>query len=170
MKRIDWNRLVPLGIEGEKVRNKLLAVLGVSAAWTIQFFTRFANDLWNLYYVVGAERILRTDLQMEWFSEQVEGIFLLFGLTVLCMPVVALMFYLFHYQGSKSIYTMRRLPDGAELWRRCLALPVCCAAACLVLSALLLLLYYGFYHLLTPKPCLVSGQWQHLWEEWLCWN
>ena len=78
MKRIDWNRLVPLGMEGEKVRNKLLAVLGVSAAWTIQFFTRFANDLWNLYYVVGSERILRTDLQMEWFSEQVEGIFLLF--------------------------------------------------------------------------------------------
>ena len=29
MKRIDWDRLVPLGMEGDKVRNKLLAVLGI---------------------------------------------------------------------------------------------------------------------------------------------
>ena len=170
MKKIDWSLLVPLGLEGRKIKNRLLLALGISVGWSLRAFFRVSTAVWDLYIWDGAERVLRTDVQMPWFSELAEGAFVAFLLTALCMAPLALMFYLYHYQGSKSIYTMLRLPNRRELRRRCLAMPILCAAACLVLSAVLLLLYYKYYLLVTPEGYALPGQWQHLWEEWLCSN
>ena len=66
--------------------------------------------------------------------------------------------YLYHYQGSRSIYLMRRLPDRWELLRRCIALPLCGALAALLTGLLITLLWAGIYLLATPRE-LLSPLW-----------
>ena len=70
------------------------------------------------------------------------------------MAAVAVMFYFYHYEGSRSIYTMKRLPNPWELWRRCLAVPLCTIVLCAVLALLLLGIYYLVYLHCTPAGCL----------------
>ena len=70
------------------------------------------------------------------------------------MPAAALGLYLSHYQGGRSIYTMRRLPHRGELWRRCLAVPAATALTALAAAAVLTAVYFGIYLIFTPAVCL----------------
>ena len=63
-------------------------------------------------------------------------------------------FYFYHYQDSRSIYTMKRLPDRWELWRRCLTLPFWTVIISGVLVLLLTGVYYLIYLKCTPAGCL----------------
>ena len=87
-----------------------------------------------------------------------------FLLVALCMLAIVAYHYLYHRQGSKSIYTMRRLPDGMVLHRRCWTLPVLMALASLLAAFVLLMIYYAIYMFVTPDACLTPGQWQKLWS------
>ncbi len=86
------------------------------------------------------------------------------GVLALCMLGLMAYHYLYHRQGSKSIYLMRRLPSRWELHRRCLTLPLLAMALCLLTAFLLLLLFYGIYLFLTPPECLTPHQWQKVWS------
>ena len=66
------------------------------------------------------------------------------------------------YQGSRSIYLMRRLNDRGELWRRTLGLPLVLAAIVLVLAALVLVVFYIAYCVATPDVCQTPNQWAKL--------
>lgn len=160
MKRIDWQQYVPLGIDGKRSRNYLLLALTAGAAASLRFLSRYHNAKKNLYEWTGRKWVLIDDAVMPYFSQLLHGSF--WGLTAVaaCMPVIVLLFYLYHYQGSRSIYTMRRLPNRRELWRRCLTLPVLTIFACLVLAAVLTALYLGIYLWATPDICLPPGLWQ----------
>jgi len=72
--------------------------------------------------------------------------------------------YQYHHRVSKSIYTMKRLPNRWELHRRCWSLPLCCFAAVLLTGFLLLLVYYAVYLLVTPAENLAPDQWKKLWS------
>ena len=83
----------------------------------------------------------------------------------LLLPLVFLLWhYAYHYQGSRSVYLMRRLPDRWEYHRRCLAIPAATVAATAVLLAGSLALFYGAYMLFTPAACVVPGQWAEIWR------
>lgn len=83
-----------------------------------------------------------------------------------CVPVfglatlwTALQNYLGHFQGSRSIYLMRRLPQRWELARRCLAEPLLTLAgvwAVYVLTGVTCFIYYWFR---TPAGCLPPDVW-----------
>ena len=88
-----------------------------------------------------------------------------FGFVALCMLPLAAWHYCYHYQDSRSIYLMRRLPNRRELWRRCLGLPLLGVAACGVLSAAHVLVFYAIYHYAASPQCLQPGQWRMLWES-----
>ena len=75
---------------------------------------------------------------------------------------LAIYHYACHYLGSRSIYLMRRLPDGWELWRRCLTVPALLAVLCLGAIELLTILYFLVFLLLTPPPCLPAEPWRQL--------
>ena len=74
------------------------------------------------------------------------------------------MHYIYHYQESKSIYTMRRLPSRWELHRRCLTLPVVAIVVYLIMAFAILLILYTAYMKITPDVCLTPGQWQKIWS------
>ena len=74
--------------------------------------------------------------------------------------------FFYFFKGSKSIYTMRRLPNRWDLPRRTLVLPLVCAALTMLLALALLLLYYLIYHCSVPEGHINPGQWDLL-MDWL---
>ena len=160
MKRPDLSRLAPPGF-GLRTELQLfgtgsaLAVLN-SARYPVRFI-RARRDV-----ILALQRGLTPE--MPDFCSLIDGVLLGFALLAACMLLAAAAHYLYHLQGSKSIYLMRRLPSRWELHRRCLTLPVLGAALCLVASAVLLLLYLGIYRLFTPEILQTPLQWQKLWS------
>lgn len=150
MKKIDWDRYVPLGIDGAEVRNNVICGLCMGALWSLGFLFRFADAKRDLYFATGKW----TGLPIRPFGEVLGNAFLLLGILALVMAAVGVIFYCFHYQDSRSIYTMKRLPNRWELWRRCLAVPLCTIVLCAVLALLLTGIYYLIYLCCTPAGCL----------------
>ena len=48
--KLDWNRCVPLGMEGKKVRNWFTMALGVGMGYSVRFLFRLMNA-WSELYV-----------------------------------------------------------------------------------------------------------------------
>ena len=150
MKKIDWDRYVPLGINGAEVRNNVIFGLSVGALWSLGFLFRFADAKRDLYFATGKW----TGQPIRPFGELIGNAFLLLGILALVMIAVAGIFYSVHYQGSRSIYTMKRLPNRWELWRRCLTVPFGTIVLCGLLALLLTGMYYLVYLYGTPAGCL----------------
>ena len=152
--RINWNRHLPLGMDGEKTKNRMAGLLGVGIGTTLVFPIRYFNARGNLWGYVNGKYQRREGQMMMTFGELMEGVFLPMAIIALGFALMAVLFYLYHYQGCRSIYTMKRLPDQWELWRRCLTLPV----IFLILSGLSTLILIGLYYLLwrfaTPIDAL----------------
>ena len=89
------------------------------------------------------------------------------GLSFLPMPyalVWLLARNISYFRGSKSYYTMKRLPNRWEYPLRCALLPVGGALALFVAANLLLLLMGGLYLWATPANMLVAGAEQDVLE------
>ena len=91
---------------------------------------------------------------METFSELMNGVFLGMGIVALGYVLFSVIMYLYHYQGCRSIYTMKRLPDRWQLWRRCLTLPVVFLLLAAVSTLVLTGLYYLLWRFATPADAL----------------
>lgn len=156
MKRIDWNRLVPLGVSGVKIRNQAIGCWFLGVLWSLSFFTSYISAYSKLYTRVGREKIWLPDAVMKPFVNILGGSLVPLYFMGLAMPVIWIIeFTLRHYQGgSRSIYTMRRLKSSWELWRRVLAMPLLLAAACALTALALRGLYYGCYIWFTPAAYL----------------
>ena len=150
-------KYTPPGIE---FANQLkLCLIGLSAAigWSISYFAKYFTARSNLYTYSPAGEVLREGAIMREFSvllhdgwDSLDG-FLMFYIVMLGLLVYH---YLYYYQGSKSIYLMRRLPDKWELHRRCVVLPFAAILVGALTEIGLLLLYYGIYLVFTPQQCL----------------
>ena len=165
--RIDLKRRVPPGADGA-LEAKLTGLgLGLGAVYSlIVFLVRYSDARAALFTWDGRETVLREGVVMKDFGYLLDKTFLGFVIVALCMVVLAVWHYAGHYQGSRSIYTMRRLPDRWELHRRCLTLPVLGVLGCLVCAVILLLIFYAIYQNTTPEQCLTPHQWQKLWWIW----
>lgn len=166
MRRIDWNRYVPLGIDGRRVRNGLLLALGLGVLVSFGYLNRLFDAREELYEWVGRTSVLRPGAVMPGYPTLLHGSFWGLAAAAVCMAVLAAAFYAFHYQGGRSIYTMRRLPKRWELWRRCLTVPAATALCCLLLAVVLTFLYFEIYLMVTPEGCLPPDPWEGL----RCWN
>ena len=162
--RPDIKNYVPLGVDGNHEFRWTIWAMICSAVYSLGFFFRYLNYYGDLFEWRDGEKILKAGAVMEDFTVILGGYLNGFAAVAVCMAGLAAYHYAYHYQGSRSIYTMRRLPSRAELWKRCLALP----AAAIALSALaafaLMLLYYGVYMAATPEKCLTPGQWRKIWS------
>lgn len=170
MKKFDWDHYVPLGIDGQRVRNYVLAALIGAVAWSLIFWFHYTDAYWDLFqyrsgtysnaehagliFSMNSNYILKENAVMKPFSELLGGVFWGFALAAAAMLLEAVRFYSSHYQGSKSIYTMKRLPSPWELHRRCLTVPIAAVVACGLLALLLLGVYYAAYLYCTPAGCL----------------
>jgi len=129
--------------------------LGVLVA-VIDFTVRYSATYRGMFYWDG--RLMDTAL-MNHFSAYAEPVVIVFGVVVLLALLSAVMLYSSYYLGGRSIYLMRRLPDGRRTLRRQVwTAPLLWAACAAVLGALVLALCYGAWYWITPDQCLPTAE------------
>lgn len=167
MKRIDWDALAPLGLGGRLTAKMIRGGLIASAIFACCSYWAWLDPyLRQLYEGAGIVRKLRPGAVMTPFYQTLDSTSLLgYAMVALFMLPLAAWHYFYHYQDSRSIYLMRRLPNRRELWRRCLAIPLLGLAACGALCAIHVPVAYAIYRFSTPAQCLQGGQWSMLWES-----
>ena len=151
-------RHLPLGIPAEATFRQICIIFGLAITLTLAAPVCILAQYDALYYKEGGKKIFYDGMMMPMFSEIILPWFLLFGVILLGCIIAIVTFYLYHRQGSMSIYTMRRLPDRWDLHRRCLTVPLLSALLAIVIAALLMALYYAFYCWLVPPRCIVPNQ------------
>lgn len=153
--KINWNRWVPLGLNGGRIRNWLCFFWGCALGYgMIRFVSRLSNAVQKLYVWKNTRRYLIPGAVIAPFSELLKGCLAGHWLLAAAMPAAAMVLYLFHYQNGRSIYTMKRLPDRWELWRRVGTLPLTMTLLSLLSAPVMTGVYYLLYVLATPKGCL----------------
>lgn len=164
MRKHNLARQVPLGINLNQELGWFATGIGASLLYSLGFLARYSKEYQSLFLWDGMTKKLDTSAVMPDFVRILGGS--LSGLLVLalCMVALAVYHYSYHYQGSKSIYLMKRLPNRWELPRRCLALPLLGIITCLCVALLMLLIYYAVYMAFTPPACLAPQQWQKIWS------
>lgn len=156
MKRINWNRLVPLEISGVKIRNQGICCWLIGVLWSLSFFSAYSRAYSELYPRGRGVVVWTSEATIAPFPELLGGKLVPLCVMGVALPVIWIIeFILRHYQGgSRSIYTMRRLKSPWELWRRVLAMPLLLAAVCGLTALALRGLYYGCYLWFTPAVYL----------------
>ena len=96
-----------------------------------------------------------------------DGTVLCFLALALSLAGVAVYHFLCHYQGGRSIYRMRLLPQFGELWRRCLSAPALALLLGAALTAAVILLCALCYYHLTPAGHLPPEPWGGLPLGWI---
>lgn len=161
---LDLSRWAPPGLRWQTERNVFLGVGAGAVLYSFGFLLRYTEARALLYTQESGVSLLRAGAVMEDFAPLLDRALLGFAVQALCMVVFGVYHYVYHNQGSKSMYLMRRLPNRWELHRRCLTLPLLGILASVVLALLLLVLYYEIYMRCTPEQCLTPGQWQKIWN------
>ncbi len=157
--------LFPMTFSPRNVLNGL--GLGALAAASCDFYylylySQASEDLW--YHGTDGVRYLKPDAYMPSFFSLLG--FSLYGciIAVLAMIPLAWLFWHSHCVGSKSIYTMRRLPNRWELPRRCFTIPILAGLCYVALAAVLLLLDFSIYWWCTPRQLLPPSAWDAFWH------
>lgn len=159
----DLSYYAPPGMELEQEKKIFIIGMVVSTIFSFLLFgIEFSDCLEKLYWKNGAERTVIPGAMMTNFTELFGEVNMGFKVVFALMIAAMVMHYVYHIWESKSIYTMRRLPSKWELDRRCLTLPLCGIAISKVTAFVILMICYGFYVGLTPKECLLPGQWQRI--------
>lgn len=109
----DLARWVPMGLKGETELKGLAWGGVVSLLYSLTFWLNFADAYNELFQYVGNQRVLMEDARMPLFAELLAESRPMAGfwITAACMAALAAWHYAYHYQGSRSIYLMRRLPS-----------------------------------------------------------
>lgn len=136
----------------------IVGLVGATFISFIAFAVRYSDAYENLFIYRDpsslAESQIMNGAMMPPFSRLIRfstaGFILLFA----AMIILAFNHYLYHQQGSKSIYLMRRLPDRWELFRRCAGIPILISVIGLILMGVMIGSYYFYYILHTPAQCL----------------
>ncbi len=100
--------------------------------------------------------IAAADLPQE--GQTMEPALVLMALLALGTLLSATVLYASYYQGGRSIYLMRRLPDGGRTLRRQVwTVPLRWMAACIAAAAVLSVLCWAAWRLITPAQTLGHG-------------
>ncbi|MGI5884338.1 MAG: hypothetical protein ACOX83_05140 [Candidatus Spyradocola sp.] len=145
---------VPAGLCARKEAGWIASGYALSALWSLGFLLRYFTARSSLFQIVNGKKVLWEGAKIDPFPELLDSALLGFAAVAIAMVLLALWHLLYHYQGSRSIDLMRRLPRKGELPLRCLALPLAGAIGAGALAALLYGIYFAVYRLCTPAAAL----------------
>jgi len=158
---------VPPGVKAEIEKRFFLIGLPVALLFSLGFFSRLKEALSGLYGFYGGRYVLLPEAMLPPFHVLMDKALMGFWLLILCSFVLILYHYLYYFQGSRSIYLMRRLPDRFALLRSCVSLPLSAALFVLLTVLLVNLLYFLIYLAMGPAGHVPPGQWHTLWRALL---
>lgn len=155
--RRTLERVLPPNVPADTMHGIIIGSLGLGVlVAVIDFTVRYSATYRGMFYWDG--RLMDTAL-MNHFSSYAEPVVIVFGVVVLLALLSAVMLYSSYYLGGRSIYLMRRLPDGRRTLRRQVwTAPLLWAACAAVLGALVLALCYGAWYWITPDQCLPTAE------------
>jgi len=150
-------KYTPPGITFKSRLNYILWYLGIAIGWSWTYLIKYVTARSNLYEYALSGMVLRRGAVMPKFSvlvqDGVDSRYGFWGFYLLMLAIIVAN-YLHYYQGSKSIYLMRRLPDRWEIHRRNVILPLLAMVVGALTHLALWMLYYGIYLTCTPAQCL----------------
>lgn len=154
------SRLFPLGWPWDNELIGAACAQGISALTALCLFSyRFHQAADGLYLGVGPERQLVSGARMPPYPLVLGNAMILFGVTALCLALLAVAHYLWHRHGARSDYLMRRLPRRWELAKRCLGGSALLLACTALIAAVVFGLCFIWYLCLTPAGCLPPDVW-----------
>ena len=156
--------LLPAGIRTAPVVLSSLIGLSMCAISAIIIFITDFNSAINRISVFddAGKRIFLENEKMEAYNGSAS--FEFFRIYFVCLAFLALYFFVYHFLGSKSIYTMRRLRNPLELYVRCLSIPVIFTLVSIALIYLMNFAFIKFYLYYVPEENLFSMWDEYLWE------
>lgn len=163
-RKIDFEKLVPPGYNYKKEISVYVLWLALAVMKSCGFFIRCEDHIYGLYHFIGESKILIEGVMMPDIDVIMEQDLIGFPLFTVVAIATVIIHYMYHYQESKSIYLMRRLPKRMELHRRCWILPTTALLIVMVIAFLMLIAFYGYYMIMTPEACIAPNQWQKLWR------
>lgn len=141
----------PPGIHlAQEVRYWMMTMVA-STVWSMLFIVRYMENRSLLYKTVAGKKVLIEGALMPNFEYLTDNLFEVFSMVIIYCVIIAIYHYFYHYQGSKMMYFMKRLPNKWEVHIRCLSLPVCGSVIAIVYMLVLRMLYYAIYILCTVK-------------------
>ena len=157
--------VLPAGSNALLVKKLISAGYILSAVVSIaSFIISLFNSLREIYsYSESGEKYLN-GTYMKYFAHVRENSFDIFRLLIILMLLFAVYNFISHYMGSKSIYTMRRLRNPAELMTRCLFVPVIMIIASIVTVLILNLVFIGAYVLAVPGETFLPYWKRDMWR------
>ena len=154
--------LLPPNMAAERVHDWILwSLIAPALVCALAFLCRYReayDALWYAAYSPHAGELLG-DVLMQPFAVCVLWTLIVYPLLAAVALATAAVLYSSYYQGSRSIYLMRRLPDGRSLLRRQVwTAPVCWALTILLSGAVLLGLCWLLWRFKTPAECLPTPE------------
>lgn len=158
-------KIIPVGYKPERELWISGSVIIMAVLRSLLYFLSYYSAYNALFNVYGGKKILIENAAMPDFCDIIDdGFFDVFKVAVFIFLAMIAVNYGYHLRDSKSIYTMRRLPDKYELHVRCIALPAISVMLCAFLSFALLMVFYSHYMTATPDELILPAQWEKLWD------
>lgn len=132
-----------------------IMTMTISTFWSMLFIIQYLENRNLLYKTMAGKKVLIEGAMMPTFEDLITGRFEVFYLVIFYCVIIAVYHYFYHYQGSKMMYLMKRLPNKWEVHVRCLSLPICASVIAMIEMLVLKMLYYAIYILCTPSQCLM---------------
>ena len=153
---------LPPNVDAEMVKGWIFwSLLPTAFVCALMFLTRYYQayrSLWQTSYSVHPDHPLG-DVLMLPFAQCASWTLVVYPVLAAVALATAAVLYSSYYQGSRSIYLMRRLPEGRSLLRRQVwTVPVCWALTILVTGAVLLGLCWLLWRFKTPAECLPTPE------------
>ena len=155
--KLKWlEKYAPPGIDVKVEVIGYIAGVVVATLQSLSFVYNYGYALGELYtyHGISGKRVLMEGAIIQDFGSLMEGVFL-FGVMMCGITLFRTgYYYTYHYQGSKMMYLMKRLPDKWEVHRRCWTLPLAGTALLGIWMLVLRMLYFTIYMFCTPSQCL----------------
>ena len=155
----DWERYAPVGLDLGLEKGFFIVGLTFAQVASLGRFPAVLLHTYDVIWMDKANKVFYPDMRIMTFGQMLENSLVWFFLLAAAMLLFVAHHYAYHYQGSKSIYLMRRLPDGRELHRRCWTLPLLAAAASIGLALVNLAVYFTLYMLVLPEAVRPGSLW-----------
>ena len=156
-------RLFPVGWPWQ---NEIMGAAGAVALSALLaaclFVYRLGSAVDDLYRQTGRhawERELIPGAVVPPYPQVLEGCLVFFAAAALALALLPIAHFLFHRQGSRSDYLMRRLPQRWELAGRCLGGSALLLACTILAAAILFGVFFICYLAVTPAGCLPPDVW-----------
>lgn len=155
------SRLLPPNMDAAQVKGWIIALLTITTLMCgILFLCSYTADYGCLFRYWGSKRqtIMPGAIIPEFDRYAILTVYVTGGALLLTLASTALL-YSSYYQGSRSIYLMRRLPDGRSLLRRQIwSVPLRVMGLLLLLGVVLLAATWLVWRFVTPAQCLPTPE------------